>query len=627
MKKGISLITLTITIVVVIILSVAIVLTFSNNNPIDNAKEAKLREDFDCFKAELQVYVSNKKSKTLGSFDENTLNATKNSLEYDNKPEDEVGNLFDVIPSAKESYADKIEIKNGKILFSSINENDLKIAAEYGFLSVYNVENGVLRSTNSSSLMVDSSGTLYIPSNVTTIAQGTFHNLDDLKTVVIPGSVKNIDNYAFSNNKNLTSVVIQEGVEKIGEFAFARCTNLKTVSMPDSIVSIGHSCFSECKNLNNVNLSNSLKTIPYRLFSGCSNFSNLTIPDSVETLSSNFIEGTNITTLNIPKNVKTLTGALANNKKIKNVTIDENNQYFSIKNGIIMDKSGSKLITVIPTVTNLDIPESVTEILSSAFNDLNSKITSIYIGKNVTKISSSFPSTVTNIEVENLNKNYSSEDGVLYNADKTRIIRYAPKDSSIIIKDGVKILSSRAINYNNNLINLQLPDSLETIESFAIYGCQKLNSLEISKNVKDFNATGFNSFYGKITVSSENIYFKDYNGMILSKDGKNLVLVPSSNLSVQIPQTVETINRNAFYTSKISEISIPSNVKTIKGGAFELCSNLTKVNISSSIEVIEASAFSRCYSLQDLRINKKANSIKNSPFGVPAGEKAIIWEN
>lgn len=46
-NKGISLITLVITVIVIIILAAAVILMLNNNNPIENAKEAKYRQDID----------------------------------------------------------------------------------------------------------------------------------------------------------------------------------------------------------------------------------------------------------------------------------------------------------------------------------------------------------------------------------------------------------------------------------------------------------------------------------------------------------------------------------------------------------------------------------------------------
>ena len=63
-KQGISLIVLVITIIVIIILAVAVILSIANNNPIENAKEARFKSDVRTMQEELELlkasnYASN----------------------------------------------------------------------------------------------------------------------------------------------------------------------------------------------------------------------------------------------------------------------------------------------------------------------------------------------------------------------------------------------------------------------------------------------------------------------------------------------------------------------------------------------------------------------------------------
>ena len=57
-KKGISLIVLVITIVVIIILAAAVILSLGKNNPINSAKEAKVKTTIDNFKSDLLMSIS-----------------------------------------------------------------------------------------------------------------------------------------------------------------------------------------------------------------------------------------------------------------------------------------------------------------------------------------------------------------------------------------------------------------------------------------------------------------------------------------------------------------------------------------------------------------------------------------
>ncbi len=100
---------------------------------------------------------------------------------------------------------------------------------------------------------------IYIPSTIKTIAEGTFQNLG-LRTVTIengvetierrafqstaigeitiPSSVRTIGDYAFMGCMNLRNVVIEEGVKEIGRDAFGMC-GFDSILIPDSVTSIG----------------------------------------------------------------------------------------------------------------------------------------------------------------------------------------------------------------------------------------------------------------------------------------------------------------------------------------------------------------------------------------------------
>ena len=65
-KKGISLIVLVITIIVIIILAVAVILSIANNNPIENAKEARFKNDVKAMQEELELLKESNYAKNNG---------------------------------------------------------------------------------------------------------------------------------------------------------------------------------------------------------------------------------------------------------------------------------------------------------------------------------------------------------------------------------------------------------------------------------------------------------------------------------------------------------------------------------------------------------------------------------
>ena len=116
-NRGISLIVLIITIVVIIILATAIIVNLAHTNIIANANEAVVKQDFRTLQDELDLYVANKYTDTLGEFDASSLNATKTTTP----------SVYDVLPSlAKSKYKDEVIVVAGKIMVADGMESQIK---------------------------------------------------------------------------------------------------------------------------------------------------------------------------------------------------------------------------------------------------------------------------------------------------------------------------------------------------------------------------------------------------------------------------------------------------------------------------------------------------------------------
>ena len=129
----------------------------------------------------------------------------------------------------------------------------------------------------------------------------------------------------------------------IGKMAFYSCKSLTDVTIPDSVTSIGNNAFASCSALTSI-----------------------TIPDSVTSIGNN---------------------ALDNCKSLTSITVDENNKYYSSKDGVLFNKDRTVLI-LYPRSNNRKsyiIPDSVTTIEDWAFESCNS-LTGILIPDSVTSI-------------------------------------------------------------------------------------------------------------------------------------------------------------------------------------------------------------------------------------------------
>ena len=114
-KSGISLIVLVITIIVIIILAAAVILSIANNNPIENAKEARIKNDLKAIEEELTL-------KQASSYvDEHANNKTTGKITIDD------------LESAA-NYKDKLGITEDGKLFVTGNASDeeRKVAKNLG---------------------------------------------------------------------------------------------------------------------------------------------------------------------------------------------------------------------------------------------------------------------------------------------------------------------------------------------------------------------------------------------------------------------------------------------------------------------------------------------------------------
>lgn len=102
---------------------------------------------------------------------------------------------------------------------------------------------------------------------------------------IIPNTVTSIGNGAFCWVTNLKKITIPDSVTSIGNVAFWRCTSLTSVTIPDSVTNIGWLTFDSCENLTSIIIGRGVANIDSHPFYGCINLTSITIPESVISIS------------------------------------------------------------------------------------------------------------------------------------------------------------------------------------------------------------------------------------------------------------------------------------------------------------------------------------------------------
>ena len=286
-----------------------------------------------------------------------------------------------------------------------------------------------------------------------------FYNLDlQDKTAQVTWQFFN----SFDNYKSLTAVTVPAAVSyegrelsvtEIGKQAFAGCTTgITSVSIPEGVVCINDSAFYACEVLADVNFPNSVERIGTQAFMFGRALKDVTFGSSLKTIGDDAFMGCHsFPTLTIPDNVEYIgTRAFDSCKGLKTVTIG----------------SGA------------------TSIGSDAFTSCIS---------------------LEEMTVSPENPAYCSEDGVLFNKDKTTLICYpAAKTGDYVVPGSVTEIGLRAFYDCEGLTAITLPEGLINIGQANFTHCIGLKEVVIPNSVTSIGATAFSICTGltKLTIGS-----------------------------------------------------------------------------------------------------------------------------
>ena len=658
--KGITLIALVITIIILLILAgITLNTLWGEGGIINQAERAKIMNELATYKEQLDLFV---KEKTIEdqTYEEESLTAGKTELFYSTK-KDEGGNIKTVIPGISNEYFEKLEIIKGKLLINTQNKREIEIAQSMGIeVNPYDItEDGELLSSNGNLLLMDSNGTLTIPDRVTKIGEGAFANLEGLKTIIIPSTVTRIEKNAFRNNTMLETVIMQEkdgyGVEYIGYAAFSQCDNLTTVQMSNTVEIIDAQAFYLCDNLKSINLSNNLKTIGAYVFAGCTKLVSLEFPNGLSTIGKYAFDAcTNLETIKFPNTVNAIGGtAFINCGKLKNIELEEGNKNLKLENGILICRdeatTRTEMVIVLEEAANniFTVPNTVT-VLNEGQISQHKQITTVKIPESVQEINPRFISnSVTDVIIADDNPKYETYNNAIYTKETansgTTMVRYYGNEKTVTVKNGTKIISTYCFD-RKDLEYINLPDSLENINSQAFYGCRNLTKIELGAKVNTFNSMSiYESGIEEVIIDENNPYYSIRDGGICNGENVKALFNKEGNVFIsplKVLGTIETyeipssvvegvkiteIANNAFhFQQQMKQIVIPNTVNKI-GDSFNWCNRLEKIEIPSSVTSIAASCFSQAGSLKEIIIHNTVNSIAGAPWDCVAGDRAVYW--
>jgi hypothetical protein len=219
---------------------------------------------------------------------------------------------------------------------------------------------------------------------------------------------------------------IQEGfwgkisITNIDYAAFIDCTSLIKITLPNELSYIEEDTFKGCTSLASITLPTSLEGIDPNAFYGCTSLTQITLPDETSFIGWDAFEGCdNLATINL--------GADFEGIRYKGIRYSESGYADS-------------------------------EELAEQFNQLPK---------------------LTKINVSDLNEDFESVEGVLYNKGKSELIGFpAGRTGNFEVPSYVKEIGQFAFS-NSKLTSITIPDTVTFIAEDAFEGASQLQSISI----------------------------------------------------------------------------------------------------------------------------------------------------
>ena len=420
------------------------------------------------------------------------------------------------------------------------------------------------------------------------------------------GGVKYIGKNAFASCSGITTLTFlgdeTDEALTIGERAFYSCSGLLAVELPENLVSLSSFAFGSTTKLTTVTVKSTgmaTKTVDF----GDSAFG--TQPTTVGGTSTFYVKN-----LTIGAKVPQFSVAAVFGNKVENLTVEDGNENYAVRNNVLYDKD-MKILIFCPlsvagqfnvpdtvetisagvfrsntSITGVLIPASVTTIGKDAFNGCN-KITQIVFEKGDKEL----------VIGENAFRSCSSLTSIVVPGRATSIGPYAfgycSKVVSIVVEEGVKVIGDYAFASCGSLVEISFPSTLEKmgeyddggkLVSFAVFNnCSKIESISVAEGNENFATVD-----GVLYIKNEGVI-------------DELAICPALNGGtdgvITVPNTVTKVWDKAFYNNKaVAKVVFEQSDELTREVSFGIqmfygAINLTEVVLPEGLDVIAEYTF------------------------------------
>ena len=300
---------------------------------------------------------------------------------------------------------------------------------------------------------------------------------------------------------------------------------IKELQIENGVTSIGDYAFYRCEDLTGVTVPDSVISIGKSAFYRCDSLTSVTIPGSVNIIGES---------------------AFRDCEKLSEVFIS---------NGV--RTIGNWAFRGCTSLSDIFIPESVYRIADAYYAALSGC------------------DSLTMIEVDQKNTNYSSQDGILYNKEKLKLI-FCPRGiTNVDIPHGVQTIEQYSFSDNSKITDVKIPETVTNINSYAFEGCTALESVVIPDSVTSIGEQTFSgcTALADVKLSKSVTGYSQYSN---SFEG-------CTNLtSVTVPEGITNLSKTFSGCTKLASVSLPVSLKEIRADTFKNCFSLKEVTYAGT---------------------------------------------
>ena len=467
------------------------------------------------------------------------------------------------------------------------------------------------------------------PTGVLNIPATVSHKGKDYTIITIAEEV-------FSECSGLTELVFSESLRTIGAHAFHYCQDLTSITCYNTTPpNVGESAFEGAD-----------KTIPVYVpaeaLSSYRSNANWSVFTNLQAIVTEFTVG-GLTYKVIDQTAKTVEVKSSTDELPSTVTIPPTVSYGG-KNYTVT-AIASDAFYQNQTITEITISEGITSIGDYTFNKCVA-LTTVNIPASLTQMGDfvfNKCTALTAINVASGNTAYCSENGVLFNKEKTTLLCYpaGKPETDYTIPSSVTVIGVNAFSNCVALTTLTIPAGVTTIESYAFYDCPGFTKMTVLATVpptivdedvfynvnfdipvyvpaaslaayqaaavwKDFNlqAIAVNEFtVGGLTYEVIDQTAKTVEVINFTNELPNTATIPATVSYEGENYTVTAIAEWAFEKNEtITEITISEGITSIGDYTFNKCVALTTVNIPASLTQMGDFVFNKCTALTAINV-------------------------